>query len=182
MPTFRQSIIEGMGIDGEVNDKKISLLSLSNLDILNKTLETNSDLLLVKLHPMDILNNQKFKKYSNIIILKSDDLNDLDVQLYSLLGNCDVLITDYSSVYIDYEVLNKPIIFAMDDFESYKNSRGFVFEDNLENYMPGTVVQTEGEFLELIKNQDFKIVKSKAELNKYKDNKSCERIMKELGI
>jgi len=182
MPTFRQSIIKGMGIDGEINHQKISLLSLSNLDILNKILETNNDLLLVKLHPMDILNNQKFEKYSNIIIIKSDDLNNLNVQLYSLLGNCDVLITDYSSVYIDYEILNRPVIFTMGDFESYKNSRGFVFGDNTKNYMPGTIVQTEEEFLELIKNQDFKIVKSKVELNKYKDNKSCERILKELGI
>ena len=63
------------------------------------------------------------------------------MQLYSLIGECGVLLTDYSSVYIDYLILNRPIGFIIDDFEEYKNSRGFVF-DKPDDWMPGEKIKT----------------------------------------
>ena len=48
----------------------------------------------------------------------------------------DALITDYSSIAVDYLLLDKPIAFTLDDYEEYKQLRGFVFKDALA-YMPG---------------------------------------------
>ena len=53
-----------------------------------------------------------------------------------MLGSSDALITDYSSVYFDYLLLDKPIGFTVDDMELYIKDRGFIF-NNPEEYMPG---------------------------------------------
>ena len=44
--------------------------------------------------------------------------------------------SDYSSVAIDYLLLDRPLGFTLDDYEAYTESRGWVFDDPLE-YMPG---------------------------------------------
>ena len=56
--------------------------------------------------------------------------------LYSLLGRADALITDYSSVYFDYLLLDRPIGFAVGDMKDYEGERGFTV-DNPYEYMPG---------------------------------------------
>jgi CDP-glycerol glycerophosphotransferase (TagB/SpsB family) len=176
LPTYRQSIMGEIRTDGNADDKKVSLLNISSFNKLNEILKEKNEMIILNLHPMDILNRLEFSTYSNIKIYKSGELASLGVQLYPLIGSCDVLITDYSSVYIDFDILNKPIIFAMDDFDEYKNSRGFVFDGNIENYMPGTIVQTENEFLELIQSSKFIRKSSKIKLNEFKDNNSSKRI------
>lgn len=48
----------------------------------------------------------------------------------------DGLISDYSSIAVDYMLLDRPLGYVLTDLESYRNTRGFVFE-NPEAYMPG---------------------------------------------
>ncbi|TWT04985.1 CDP-glycerol glycerophosphotransferase family protein [Planomicrobium sp. CPCC 101079] len=56
----------------------------------------------------------------------------------------DMMVTDYSSVFFDYAILNRPIIFFMYDLEKYRNElRGFYI--NIEEDAPGPIVQTEEE-------------------------------------
>ncbi|WKA53846.1 CDP-glycerol glycerophosphotransferase family protein [Planococcus shixiaomingii] len=56
----------------------------------------------------------------------------------------DMMITDYSSVFFDFAILNRPIIFFMYDLEKYRNElRGFYI--NMEEDAPGPIVQTESE-------------------------------------
>ena len=85
-------------------------------------------------------------------------MEKFNIQLYSLLGSVDILLTDFSSIYIDYLLLNRPIGFVAADFYEYSNSRGFVF-DNPNDYMPGAKISSLKElktFLHstLILNQD----------------------------
>lgn len=47
---------------------------------------------------------------------------------YPLLRYADVLITDYSSVYFDYLVLDRPVVFYPYDREQYEETRGFYFD------------------------------------------------------
>lgn len=57
----------------------------------------------------------------------------------------DVLVTDYSSVFFDFAVLGRPIVFFAYDLELYRDTlRGF-YLDYLEE-VPGSVVQTEEDF------------------------------------
>ena len=50
-----------------------------------------------------------------------------------------MLITDYSSVYFDYLLLNKPIIFTNRDEEEYIKNRGVILEP-LDFWRPGAIV------------------------------------------
>lgn len=54
---------------------------------------------------------------------------DLCNEVTKVLPNIDVLITDYSSIYIDYLLLNRPCIFIPYDLEDYQRTRGMVFDD-----------------------------------------------------
>ena len=53
--------------------------------------------------------------------------------------NVDLLLTDFSSVYIDFLLTLKPVGFLFDDIESYVSNRGFVFE-NYKEYMPAVEI------------------------------------------
>lgn len=183
MPTFRNSN-EILSSDGKYKENYISIVPFNRIKELNNLLKQKEILLIIKLHPLDILQEYEFEKLSNIIIIKSGDLEKIDEQLYSLLGATDALITDYSSVWIDYEILDKPIFFVMDDYNEYKNTRGLLFEDFI-NISPYPIIDSYNKFIEFIENYE-KIDLSNREVtdryNKYKDNKSCERIAKYLGI
>ena len=63
-----------------------------------------------------------------------------------------MLITDYSSVFFDYSILKRPIIFYMYDLDAYQGEiRGFYISlDDL----PGNIVKTEEELINEI-NKEF---------------------------
>jgi len=136
-PTFRRALGKEMK-DGRF-DGGLPLLGrdLTNFDRFLGGLDVH---LLVKLHPMDRLNRSDFDSYENITVIKNEDLLQKGCQLYSLLGQTDLLITDYSSIYVDYLLLDRPVVFAMNDLDEYRRSRDFVVDDPLQ-YMPGPIVK-----------------------------------------
>lgn len=93
-------------------------------------------ILLVKLHPFQKEYPVPFASFSNIKEISDEEFNRTDVPMYKLLALTDALISDYSSVAVDYLIVDRPIAFALEDFEAYQNARGFVFEDP-RLYMPG---------------------------------------------
>ncbi|NKX56497.1 CDP-glycerol glycerophosphotransferase family protein [Arthrobacter mobilis] len=61
----------------------------------------------------------------------------------------DVLVTDYSSVFFDFAILQRPIIFYAYDLERYRDTlRGFYLDYGTD--LPGPVVQTEEELFDAI--------------------------------
>jgi len=138
-PTFRRAMGKDMK-DGDFYDG-LPIVGIDNLNDFNQYLESLNIFLLIKLHPMDVLNNHSFDDMTNIKVIKNKSLLDNSIQLYSLLSLVDILITDFSSIYIDFLLLDRPIIFLADDFDSYESSRGFIF-DNPKEYMPGDFVTT----------------------------------------
>lgn len=95
---------------------------------LNDYLVKNNTVIILKPHFAANINNIKIQKLSNFIITNNNFLNQNDISLYSLLGVSDALITDYSSVYYDYLIKNKPIALTLDDYENYKNNTGFIYD------------------------------------------------------
>lgn len=93
-----------------------------------------------------IVNNIDKEEFGDFVYISSngDDINEL--YLIS-----DILITDYSSVFFDFGVLRKPILFYMHDLEDYKdNLRGFyldIFKD-----LPGPIITDEEKLLNSIIN------------------------------
>lgn len=73
------------------------------------------------------------------------------VDLYEVLSATDILITDYSSVYFDYLLLDKPIIFATPDLKEYQEERGFCLEP-FEEWTPGPKVVTQEQLQSAIRN------------------------------
>ena len=121
MPTFRASETE----------------FFKNFDIedFNEFLKENGILFCIKLHPKSKL-RKKFDKLSgkNILII------DADADPYVFLKCTDVLITDYSSVYFDFLLTEKPIIFFDYDLEEYlHDSREMYFD--YESVTPGDKVE-----------------------------------------
>ncbi|CAA6812645.1 MAG: CDP-glycerol:poly(glycerophosphate) glycerophosphotransferase (EC [uncultured Sulfurovum sp.] len=152
-PTYRNTE-DGKMQDGDFQNH-LPLLNNGELSKLNEYLLSIKSYMLIKLHPMDALNKHDFEKYSNITIIKKMDLLENSCQLYSLLSEVDILLTDFSSIYIDFLLLNKPIIFAIDDFDVYKKTRNFVFSEP-KGFMPGAIVEN---YTELINVLDDLIVR-----------------------
>lgn len=137
MPTFRRSSGRNL-ID---SDSEFPLLTPENMPKLNRTLSENDIKLIIKIHPMQDGIDWLKRDYSNIEVITNADIFAEGLELYELLGQSDALVTDYSSVYIDYLLTDKPIIFASDDFGSYKDKRGFTVDDPFA-IMPGVVVDS----------------------------------------
>ena len=108
MPTWRD------------DDPNYFLKANINFEELNTALEKINGLLLVKLHPLT--NITPIHRFSNIIQIG----NDIDI--YPLLTFTDFLITDYSSIYFDYLLLDKEIIFIPYDIDSYLKNRELYFD------------------------------------------------------
>lgn len=93
----------------------------------------------------------------------------------------DILITDYSSVFFDYAILKRPIIFYMYDLEIYRDElRGFYISlDEL----PGEIIESQGDLASKIR--DVKIDKKRfaefnEEFNPYEDGGSSARAINEI--
>ena len=135
LPTYRSSIVGDKRVDGNFKES-LPVLSDEDLFTLNSHLKSQNYYLIIKLHVMDILNEVDFKQYSNIRVVTNYEFISLNISLYELLGNIDLLLTDFSSVYIDFLLTLKPVGFLFNDLDNYKSSRGFVFE-NYKEFMPG---------------------------------------------
>lgn len=183
MPTFRNSTTGYK--DGKDNDTGLPTVEMEDLSALNECLKAQNYLLVVKLHPW-----AKTKigtiSMSNILLLRDCDI-PYPYTLYALIGQCDILITDYSSVFIDFLLTEKEICFVYDDMEAYQRTRGFVF-DTPEDYMPGEKIKSFSELLRYINappdpEKHATERKALAELfHAHLDDKSSMRMLKTTGI
>lgn len=135
MPTFRNALNKRMSnFDGP---PVFPLMSDGrSWELLNEICEKNGVIVLVKKHQFQLDYNINFDAFKNISLISDSDFDREDIPMYQFLAVTDGLITDYSSVAFDYLIVNKPIAFALDDYEYYKEKRGFVFDDP-RHYMPG---------------------------------------------
>ena len=60
--------------------------------------------------------------------------------LHNLFIKSDVLVTDYSSAYIDWLILDRPVIFTPYDLEEYSEKNGLL--DDYENLVPPPISKT----------------------------------------
>lgn len=145
MPTFRQARAVGavrVHAGGPVDDGRAGLAPL--LD----GLAARGMQLVVKPHPMDA----DRRRWPGAVTLDEDDLARAGVSLYTLLGASAGLVTDYSSVWVDYLLLDRPIAFHVPDRSTY--SRALHPADVLD-WVPGEVVDgTESPFEEFLAELD----------------------------
>lgn len=102
--------------------------SPEDLKKLNGFLAEQDLCILYKPHPAQDISSLKAAGLSHIRIISDRDLADRDLQLYEVLAGSSGLITDYSSVYFDYLLLDRPIATTTDDIEEWKQMTGFAFD------------------------------------------------------
>lgn len=122
-----------------------SILGYIDCDLmrLSTMLVESNAVLVLKLHPLQ-----------NKYILKKDLPDGMILfeptykyGLYDLLSLSDGLITDYTSTYFDFILLNKPVIFNFYDINEYRKARGFSFEP-IELFCAGDIVKKYDELIE----------------------------------
>ena len=135
-PTFRDE------------EKYNNVFDYLDLDKFNSQLGDEYALAL-RLHP-------KIKKFYKGDI--SSEASYIDCSDYEneqeLLLISDILITDYSSIMIEFAALNKPTVFFTYDLDSYlSNERGFYYD--FKSTVPGPITYSTDELIDVIKNDRF---------------------------
>lgn len=189
MPTFRKSNSKALSEDYYKGDTGLPILEkVSDLIELNELLAAKNSLLVFKVHHLQS-DYEAFKmKFSNICILKDEEIISCGAQLYQIVALTDALITDYSSIFNDYLLLDRPMIFTLDDYEEYRRSRGFSIDDPAE-YCPGDHVYDKDQLFHAINDvldgkDKFREDREKVTplMHKYKDGNSSKRITEFIGL
>lgn len=186
MPTFRNDKYN-LHNESAIITQFPLMESTTHWDNLDNFCKRYSVLLVIKLHPFQKNYQIDYAHLNNIKMLTNSDFEKTDIQLYEILGYSDALITDYSSVGVDYLIVDNPIAYTLDDYEVYKQTRGFVFDDPRE-YMPGHHLyrysDLERFIIDIAQNKDdFR--EKRHEIRKqlvYESEHYCYDIAKELNL
>lgn len=129
--------------------------------------------LIVRLHPQigGVLGEEKgFKNVSDY-----ESVSEIALA-------ADMLISDYSSIIMDFTVQNKPMVFFAFDLKEFtEHGRGFYFD--YESYVPGAVVKTGEELIALFRAGNFyeeKIPPFRDFNFDYLDKYNCMRVIEQL--
>ena len=157
-----------------------------DINELNKFCELNNIYFILRPHHNDLkkMNTDLWKKISkspNFELITHKTCSNVN----NLLVVSDCLITDYSSIYFDYLLLDRSMIFLPYDLEKYSEEHGFIAD--YESVTPGYKPQSQDEFLDdlkqIINQKDkFKSLRNelKNKIHKHQDANSCFRIVKEI--
>lgn len=185
-PTFRQSTF--LGHDDSTLQDLLPLIPENEWGELNSWLDDHNAEMFVKLHPMQDTKGFRKKEFSSLRIYSDRAFVEKKGDIFEILSQADALISDYSSVFLNFLLLNRPIAFALPDFEEYTKTRGLVFENPLE-FMPGSKCEKKEDIYAFISDvcngidnyeQDRKRVDSI--VNTYHDGKNCERLLELANI
>lgn len=189
MPTFRKSKSVALSEQYEFSNTGLPILyTEQSLKRFDEYLTSNNITILLKVHHLQADLPVFKKKFNNIIIIKDEQIKKAGLQLYQFIAGTDGLITDYSSIAIDYLLMDKPIIFTLDDYEEYDKSRGFII-DNAKDYMPGHHVYNYDDLIKALddvsNNKDY-YKSDRAKIlplyHKYSDGNSSARVLNFLKI
>jgi len=122
LPTYRTSIIGDIRSDS-TTENFLADLSNEGLARIDEAARKAGTHIIIKLHPMDSLNNsESIPELANIHIFKQSEWVNLNLDLYEALAHSSALITDMSSVMIDYITTEKPIGIFTEATNNYTRS------------------------------------------------------------
>lgn len=178
-PTYR---VWGDRVEGKPKQQQILDFDDFDEDVFNDFLRKENVLFLLKLHPLEEgYYTSKFKSHTNIKLLISQQLSSQFMDLYDILNSVDVLVTDYSSVYFDFMLLERPTLFTPTDIKEY-SKRGFTLEP-YDFWAPGPKATNFKDFIRelecCIDDPDYYGTERRMVndlVNTHKDDKSCQRV------
>ena len=172
-PTLRDNINDEVNLFDDYN---------FNIETIVQLLEKYDLYLDIKMHPANVI-DINFKASMNN---KRINFLESKIEINEIINNYSILISDYSGIYVDYLLLDKPIIFTPFDYEKYITKDRELYYD-YDEVTPGPKCKDWNEVLvwiEKFKNDsklyasERKIVKDK--FHKYIDGKNCERVYNEI--
>ena len=116
----------------------------ANVDLF---LKSKGMMIICKLHPHQNKDVIKGELPESIQIFEPN----YNYGLAELMKVSDCLITDYTSGYFDYLIMDNPVIFNFYDVEVYNSTRGFTFMP-VEVICAGDIIKTEPEMLDALAN------------------------------
>lgn len=184
-PTFRTTVFNPSRNEGERSYNNIFGINEFNDDVFLDFLESNDLYFIIKLHPVEqniYKNKLGEKNNSRVVFLTEEILEEYSFDLYNIVTETDLLITDYSSIFFDFLLTEKPILFCNDDIDKYKLTRGFLLEP-YEFWTPGPKVTDQDaiqwEIIKLLEDQNYYSEERKQIrdlVHQYKDFNSSQRI------
>lgn len=184
LPTYRKKPTS-LNFDSDIDFPILSELTIRLLDDFLAECNIN---LIIKLHPLQREVSFLKGEFRNIFLIQNADFDTKGCEFYEMIGQMDAMLSDYSSVAIDFMLLNRPIGYVIDDIEEYDGKRGFHVEEPLK-FMPGHHIMTFQElkqfFADIADGKDIYAVEREQVnnlLNKYKDANNCKRVLEAVGI
>lgn len=129
LPTFR-----------DAHTKPFSFTDIKDVSFFT-WLEENNIYIIQKAHAAE---TGSFSSGSNYVI------NMTDISAQELMAASDMLVTDYSSCFFDYLLLDRPIVHYLYDYDYYKNKDRGLYYDK-EDVVCGSAPETEEELIKAIK-------------------------------
>ena len=164
MPTFRDKTRETFSFNNIINNTELlEILKLNKAIVIEKAHFVNRE-------------NEIFENKKDYVF----NINDISAQ--ELLAASDMLITDYSSCFFDYLVLDRPIVHYLYDYDYYVNDdRGVYYKK--EDVVCGDVAFDEKQLINVIAN-NLKNPLNNKELRKlrrerflqYESENACQQI------
>lgn len=146
LPTYRVSAVGDIRIDSN-SSSFISELPFP-IEKMNTLLAMYNLMVIIKLHPMDGYDYSSFSDLSHIKIISSDFWNELYIDLYDVLSCSVGLISDLSSVVIDYMLTGNPIACFNTAGKGY--TRGVVYDYNFNEYPLYNDIKCNDDFVSFI--------------------------------
>lgn len=181
MPTYRKSIVGDVRNDGAYLDDDEYKREFENvLNKIQSAARKTGFQVLVKIHPMDILNKYSFS--NNREILFYSEIDGLKkISIYKILASCETLITDLSSVAIDFMVTGKMMYMAWPSDGHYTRKividKSYFQENNsvAEDY---SLIEQHFERVKNIRIEQNDVISAR----KWKDLTPSKAIMLRLGL
>ena len=122
-----------------------------NLEELNTFLKNENIFLFLREHAEAGLNShiQNNNLKSNIFNLSAEEFPNLE----KYLDFIDVLITDYSGIFIEHLKSKKSFAFALFDIEEYENKRGLILTKEV--LFPGFIFRSQKKLIYFLKNREI---------------------------
>lgn len=142
LPTWRSAVLKStLHVDG---DPQTGVPDSDELTSLVAELAAQGVTLVAKIHPFsDPSESDRFRN-AGAMVLDETWLADNETTLYEVLSASSALMTDYSSVAVDYLVTGRPIIFVHRDLDAYRQSRGLNFTNEELALLGSTVLEGPG--------------------------------------
>ena len=156
LPTYRVSNDRNKNNGKDLNTENLLLGgSMDEWEDLNDTLLNSQKKIVIKIHPLEKHNNlERLTTLSQVIVINDEWIIKNNLSLNLIMKYSDRLITDYSGAFVDYLLTDKPILFYLPDFQEYKESRGYVIDNYLDN-LPGAVLTNFSDLRKYINVDDF---------------------------